>query len=163
LSAYLDKAANKNGLYVDRHCCRSDMHKENSCGKNASRSLQDFFSIVRERCCCDAHWKKQSWRIDKELWEYVNFVGQFDSLGADTRLMLNRLGLDAWEKFGASGWGEFRNESIFLEDSTSKHRTSARTKMLQYFNDTNIEAMVDEFYAEDYARFNFTRYRLTDA
>lgn len=162
LSAYLDKAAKKKGAYVDRHCCSSELDKPNSCGKTASRSLLDFVKVIRERCCCDPHWKPQSLRIDEELWDYVNFVGNFDSLATDTRRMLEHVGLGAWKKFGASGWGKFRNESIFVESSTSKHRTSARAKMLQYFNDTITEGMVDGFYADDYKQFHFPRYHLVE-
>ena len=160
LSAYLDKAAKKNGRYLDRHCCKSDENKDDSCGKRASKSLLDFITVVQGQCCCDPHWKPQSQRIDDELWDYINFVGYFHALAGDTERMLQRVGNNAWAAFGASGWGQFQNESIFIESSTAKHRTSARTKMLQYFNDSTTEVLVEKFYAEDYNRFQFERYRL---
>ena len=111
----------------------------------------------------DQHWIPQSKRIDKELWGYVNFVGQFDSLAEDTKRMLERLGHGAWEKFGSSGWGEFHNESAFVQSNTATHRTSARTKLSQYINETIVEKMIDDFYSEDYmhAQFNFSRYSIS--
>lgn len=158
LSAFLDKAAKKDGLYVDRHCCSHQIGKKtDSCGKKASRSLYDFMMVVRNQCCCDAHWKPQSKRVDPELWQYINFVGYFDSLAADGRRLLERLGGPAWEKFGASGWGQFHNESMFFESSHAKHRTSAHTKLMHYYNDSRVTALVEEFYSKDYERFNFTR------
>ena len=160
LSAYLDKAAKKHGLYVDRHCCHTDLEKNNSCGKIASRSLSDFIRVIREQCCCDAHWKPQGKRIDSELWEYVNFVGYFDSMASVSKRMLMRLGGGAWEKFGAAGWGEFQNESIFVESSRAKHRTGAGDKLSKYFNDSKLEDLVLDFYSSDYERFHFTPNRI---
>lgn len=112
----------------------------------------------------DHHWQPQYRRMDKELWSYVNFVGQFDSLAEDTRRMLERLGHGAWEKFGASGWGEFHNESAFVGSNTATHRTSARAKLSRYINETIVDKMLDDFYSQDYthAQFNFTRYSLAD-
>lgn len=160
LSAYLDKAAKKNGRYLDRHCCMGEEDKDDSCGNRASQSLLGFIKVVQTECCCDPHWKPQSQRIDEELWNYVNFVGYFHDLAGDTQKLLQRVGQKAWEEFGASGWGQFQNESIFVESSTAKHRTSARTKMMQYFNDSRTEDLVEAFYAGDYQRFQFDRYRL---
>ena len=98
--------------------------------------------------------------MDKELWGYVNFVGQFDSLAEDTRRMLERLGNGTWEEFGASGWGKFGNESAFVGSNMATHGTSARTKLSQYINNTIVENMLDDFYFEDYMhpKFNFTLY-----
>lgn len=153
LSAYLDKAAKKYGRYVDRHCCPSESNEEDSCGRQASESLLNFLRIIRDRCCCDAHWKPQAWRIDQELWEYINYVGYFDSLAADTQQMLQQLG--AWKEFGFSGWGESHNESIFMEPSRAKHQTGAGNKLSQYFNSSVGEKLLLEFYSDDYRRFAF--------
>lgn len=157
LSAYLDKAKKKNGIYVDRHCCPTEKNKENSCGAIASRSLVDFIQVVQQKCCCDAHWKPQHRRIDPELWQYINFVGYFDALANDTQRLLERLDDNAWQKFGASGWGDFRNQSMFAKASTAKHRTSARVKLGRYFNESRVISLVEDFYEGDYARFQFQR------
>jgi len=157
LSAFLDKAAKKDGYYVDRHCCMNEQGKTNSCGKRASKSLKDFITVVREQCCCDAHWKPQSRRIDQELWPYVNFVGYFDTLHEDGKRLLERLGDSAWDSFGSSGWGTYENQSMFFTSSLAKHRTNAHTKLTEYFNDTHVLSMIEDFYADDYRRFNFSR------
>ena len=90
----------------------------------------------------------------------MNFVGQFDSLAEDTRRMLEQLGNGTWEESGASGWGEFGNESAFVGSNMATHGTSARTKLSLYINNTIVENMLDAFYFEDYMhpKFNFTRY-----
>jgi hypothetical protein len=154
LSAYLDKAARKNGSYVHRHCCYSD--KNQTCAKKASRSFKDFIEVVSTSCCCDPHWKSQSKRIDAPFWKYINFVGRFESLGEDTKLFLEHL--DASE-LGVSGWGTHGNESIFAEGTGTRHQTSARAKLRRYYEESNIAAMVEDFYASDYAHslLNFSR------
>ena len=159
LSAFLDKAAKKEGVYVDRHCCPNEIGRNDSCGKRASTSLHDFMMLIQDHCCCDPHWKPQSRRIDPELWQYVNFVGYFDSLHDDGKRMLQRLGGAAWETFGASGWGQNQNESMFFESSHSNHRTGAHTKAKLYFNDSAVVKLVEDIYASDYDRFNFARAR----
>ncbi|KAL3763082.1 hypothetical protein ACHAW5_010710 [Stephanodiscus triporus] len=163
-SAYLDKAKKKDGIYVTHHCCNNLVNNKQSCGKRAARSLLYFTKLAKDHCSWDHHWQPQYRRIDKELWSYVNFVGQFDSLAEDTRRMLERLGHGAWEKFGASGWGEFHNETAFVGSNTATHRTSARAKLSQYINETIVDKMLDEFYSQDYmhAPFNFTWYSLAD-
>jgi hypothetical protein len=146
LSAYLDKAARKNGLYVHRHCCYSD--KNQTCAKKASRSFKDFIEVVSTSCCCDPHWKSQSKRIDAPSWKYINFVGRFESLGEDTKRLLGRV--DASE-LGVSGWGTHGNESIFAEGTGASHQTSARAKFRRYYEESDIAAMVEDLYASDYA------------
>lgn len=156
LSAYLDKAAKKEGLYVFRHCCFSpNANMKDSCARKASRSLKDFLTVVQEIYCCDPHWKPQSWRIDKELWPYVNFVGYFESLATDVKLMLEKI--NAWNEYGLSGWGKFGNESMFAQASSSKHKTNADSKLSLYFNESTVHEMVEKFYEADYERFHFNK------
>jgi hypothetical protein len=157
LSAYLDKAARKEGLYVYRHCCQKDVNR--TCAKKASRSFTDFVEVIQTSCCCDPHWKPQSQRLDEYFWKYVNFVGQFDALAEDTRRLLMRL--NGWE-FGADGWGPHGNESIFAEGSAAKHQTNAITKLQRHYNTSRVEKMVEEFYAKDYAHplLHFERKRV---
>ena len=157
LSAYLDKAAKKEGTYLDRHCCPNEKGKNITCGKRASTSLHNFVTVIQDQCCCDPHWKPQARRIDPELWQYVNFVGYFDSLHEDGKRMLQLVGGSAWETFGASGWGQDQNESMFFESSHAKHRTSAHTKLKLYFNDSLVVTLVEDIYASDYKLFNFSR------
>lgn len=146
LSAYLDKAARKDGMYVYKHCCIDD--PERTCAKQASKSFQDFLELISEECCCDPHWKPQSQRMKEPFWKNINFVGRFDAIAQDTKRLLQRV--DAWEEYGASGWGEHRNASIFAESTGARHRTSADQKLLAYYNSSAIEDLVKAFYREDY-------------
>jgi hypothetical protein len=160
LSAYLDKAALRNGLhqpYVYRHCCIWDVNQ--TCAKKASKSFQDFIQVAKESCCCDPHWKPQSKRIDAPFWKYINFVGSFDSLAKDAHLLLERL---SGSEYAASGWGTHGNESIFAEGTSARHETSAYTKLRRYYNESGVEEMVEGFYAEDYANplLNFNRNKI---
>lgn len=114
LSAYLDKAAKKDGLYVSRHCCKKQlkvkeeaMMTSNSnasnndttttkvptatCGERASASFLAFLRLIQNECCCDPHWGKQSNRIEADFRPYINFVGHFDRVQDETRRLLNEV------------------------------------------------------------------------
>ena len=173
LSAFLDKAARKNGNYVKRHCCNG---KESTCGEEANASFLGFLRVVEERCCCDPHWKPQTKRIDAAFRPFINFVGHFDRIQEDTKILLKRLNSnheidndngmdddknDPWITFGASGWGTHGNQSIFSKDVKAKHQTSAMTKFRQYYNSSS-EALVEKLFADDYddPLLNFTLFSL---
>ena len=175
LSAFLDKAARKNGNYVQRHCCNN--RKESTCGEEANDSFLGFLRVVEERCCCDPHWKSQTKRIDPAFRPFVNFVGHFDRIEDDAKRLLKRLNSnnridenkssvdgdkdDPWTTFGASGWGTNGNESIFSKDTKAKHQTSAVTKLRKYYN-ASSEALVEKLFADDYddPLLNFTLFSL---
>lgn len=162
LSAFLDKAARKNGKYVKRHCCNL---KNATCGEEANASFLGFLKVIGERCCCDPHWKEQSRRIDRPFMPFINFVGHFDRIQVDTKRLLKNLHSksDPWTEFGASGWGPNANESIFSKDTKAKHQTSALTKLREYYNRTS-EALVEKLFAADYNDpiLNFTAFSLFD-
>lgn len=153
VSAYLDKAARKEGLYVYRHCCYGDVHR--TCAKKAYGSFEGFVEVVTTQCCCDHHWMPQWKRIDEPFWEHINFIGRFESLEVDTRRLLDQLGL--WEEYGANGWGPNGTSSIFASTTSAKHKTDAGSKVHLYFQTPEIEALIESFYGEDYKKFNFTR------
>ena len=174
LSAYLDKAARKKGSYIQRHCCNQ---KESTCGEEANASFMGFLQVIEKLCCCDPHWRPQTKRIDSTFRNFVNFVGHFDRIQQDTKRLLDRLNTtkhytiynsdtdnensDLWTKYGVSGWGSFRNESIFAQDTKARHQTSAITKLKQYYN-ASVEAFVENLFADDYddPLLNFTSFSL---
>ena len=175
LSAFLDKAARKQGQYVRRHCCNT---KNSTCGEEANASFLGFLRVIQERCCCDPHWRRQSKRIDRAFMPFINFVGHFDRIQVDTKRLLRSLNLndpavnnngiynersDPWTAFGASGWGNYGNESIFSKDTKARHQTSAMTKLRQYYNKSS-ELLVEKLFAADYGdpMLNFTRFSLFD-
>lgn len=150
LSAYLDKGIRKGGAYVIKHCSVPS--------KQQQLSFAEFIEIIKSSCANDPHWRPQSDRIDQPvLWEYINFVGKFESLHTDTRNLLEKLG--AWKTHGASGWGPSGNESIFSKGTEARHKTGSSDLLRMYYNESNIQSMALDFYRKDYAHplFHFRR------
>lgn len=142
LSAYLDKAVRDKGDYVNIQCCPD-------CGKEAA-TVEGFLGVMKH--CVDPHWMPQAHRMEDRFWETIDFVGHIETAAVDTRVLLERLG--AWEEFGSSGWGITGNESIFQSISNVKHSTKADKYLREYF-DKNSEALVEEFYKDDYSNEMF--------
>lgn len=63
--------------------------------------------------------------------------------------MLDTLHPDAWETYGASGWGEHRNESMFSSSTTVKHSTGAVDRLSEHYT-KEVEERVEKLYAIDY-------------
>ena len=80
--------------------------------------------------CKNGHWNPQHELLKKANWKLINFVGKHEHGMADTHFMLKQIG--AFEEFGASGWGEFRNESIF-QSNNAPHKTGSMSAMEQYY------------------------------
>jgi hypothetical protein len=147
LSAYLDKGKRKGGQYVAKHC----YHKQQPL------SFPEFLNIIRSKHCRhDPHWMPQTERLDAPFWSTINFVGKFDSLQEDTKELLENL--DAWDDYGASGWGPYHNESIFSEGTHAKHETGSSEYFQQYYNDSSLQKLALDFYHDDYRHplFHFT-------
>jgi hypothetical protein len=147
LSAYLDKAVND--AYFYKRCC-----KIKDCAQISS-SFKLFMELISDGCS-DPHWTPQFNRIDEPFWQNINFVGRFETLYQDARRLLEEI--DAWEEFGASGWGQYGNQSMFTVDA--RHKTNSKSKQSRYYNESGVEKMVADYYAKDYGHplFNFTRY-----
>jgi hypothetical protein len=141
LSAYLDKALRNNGGYLMGSCCHNY-----PCLKRA-QSISGFLRLVQ--ICRDEHWAPQARRVDAKYWPYINFLGRMDHVGRDAERLLKRVG--AWRKYGRSGWGRRRNESIFMTSHGVKHSTDAVDHVERYITTPELEQQIDEYYAEDYA------------
>jgi Sulfotransferase family len=145
LSAYLDKAFHNS--YVRDKCCSYS----GSCVAPARASLDGFLKHV-VYFCDNAHWKPQHKRMEDKYWPHVNFVGQMETIGVDARRLLEKIG--AWNQFGASGWGPFRNGTMFGESSSinggQKHATEAAAKLRKYYSDPTIIRAVESYYDQDY-------------
>ncbi len=170
LSAYIDKELGDRGDFVKRHCCGIERwtrnvpkNKPEFCRKppffpyefpiNSTNFPFESFvdQILME--CKNTHWNSQYSRLQKASnWKLINFVGKLENRMADTHLMLKQVG--AFEKFGAFGWGEFGNESIF-QSNRAEHQTGSSNKMDQYYT-PNLRKRVFEHFRGDYELFNFT-------
>ena len=107
-------------------------------------------------------------RMEAKYWKYIDFVGHMSNMKDDTEKLLKRVG--AWEKYGQTGWGPYRNESIVQGSSpssssgssTQSHATGSSNKIHQWYNPEK-ERLVEKFYANDYKNelFNFKIVNLT--
>lgn len=159
LSAYLDKAVARNGSFVRLACCpKTNKQCWPSSASNDNQTLQDFFELTRE--CHNPHWNPQGYRIDPKFLTTLNFVGHLSNITAAAQDLLQTIG--AWEDYGKSGWGQYRNESIFASRNTlsASHKTSQSTEdawenLLPKYYTVELEAAVEERYAIDYTTPEF--------
>ena len=115
--------------------------------------FEDFVDHVMTDCT-DAHWRPQHTWMNKANWRLINFLGKHENVMADTHTLLKQIG--AFEEFGASGWGEFHNESIF-QLNNAKHKTGSRNTMDLHYT-PKVRKDVFQYVRGDYETklFNFT-------
>jgi Sulfotransferase family len=152
LSAYLDKGK-ANPTYMQQQCCAYT----GKCVAQAKESLAGFLQVAYY--CDDSHWRPQHVRMEAKYWPYINYVGRMETLSDDAESLLKRVG--AWDDYGSNGWGPHGNQSVFSArpgGSGSIHATHAR-KQLQTYLTPELEAAIDEYYADDYFNpvLNFSR------
>jgi len=131
LSAYLDKGVRHNASYIQRHCGYT-IH-----------SFQEFVNTTIEQCR-DAHWMPQAYRMEREYWPYVNFVGHLETAAHDMKVLLQHLGV--YEQYG---WGPHGNASMFEIPKSVKHATGANALLKKYYTPT-LELQVEQVYRVDY-------------
>lgn len=151
LSAHRDKVI-QNHLYIEQktRCCPSGECPE------IVKTFAGFLRMLQQchnECCNDVHWQPQSRRVERKFLEKIDFIGHLKTAHEDAKLLLQHIG--AWEEFGESGWGEYRNESFMQSLSTSgrRHVTSSREHLAEYFT-PELERIVEDMYASDYEVFN---------
>jgi len=169
VSAYLDKAV-QNPHFLKRQCCtaistkttsteQNDNDKTVACAEQsisrAQTSPMAFLQFV-ERYCDNAHWRPQSLRLTDKYWPVINFVGHMETVAEDAERLLRQVG--AWEKYGASGWGESSSQgssssnsssSIFQSSLGRTHATSAASRLASLLS-ASLENELERFYAQDY-------------
>ncbi|KAL7552814.1 hypothetical protein ACHAWF_018766 [Thalassiosira exigua] len=101
--------------------------------------------------CLNQHWSPVTrWRLEPKFWRTINFVGHLETARHDAKRLLDRLHPDAWERFGASGWGEHRNESMFESAGTVRHAVKTEKFLSNHFQNKETERRVERIYMEDY-------------
>lgn len=146
LSAYLDKAKSETG-FINRRCC-PELY---NCEKPARPTLDAFFRLASK--CKDAHWVPQTQKMEAKYWDYINFVGHIETAQQDAELLLRKVGMGAWEKFGESGWGVDGNSPIFSDNkkgSAGTHHAKNADKKLRKYYTPEVESLVEQFYKGDY-------------
>jgi hypothetical protein len=164
LSAYLDKG--RQNSYLQFHCCprrREEggaLYEKLQCankqphkGPMASQqdaapplvSFDEFLASVVPNCR-DKHWEPQHLRLDSKYWKYINFVGHMESMEADARRLLQRVGL--WDEYGRSGWPP-TNQAIFQGAAAVRHATDSSSRLQSFFS-PQAEELVDRIVQPDY-------------
>ena len=150
VSAYKDKALEKNGWYMKNLCGINSQdplgnNLESHCqllapyNKTVTREVFPFQVFVKDfvRNYKDPHWEPQSSRVSVKIWKQMNFIGRFENLYQDTKSLLNIIG--AWDEYGSHGWNwseQFGNDtadsknvqsnnSEIFQLNTSPHKTSS--------------------------------------
>ena len=163
LSAYMDKGLKDRGYFVKLHCCYILNNTADFCRKppfspfdfpmnSTTFPFENFVDQILPECK-DPHWNPQYNRLQNSSnWKLINFVGKLENKMADTHMMLKQIG--AFEEFGAVGWSEFHNESIF-QSNRAVHQTGSSNKMAQHYT-PYLRKRVVEHYRKDYELFDFT-------
>jgi Sulfotransferase family len=151
LSAYLDKAV-ESQLFIDT-CCNRKIQIYCS---PIPPAIHEFLAAIRS--CPDSHWNPQSQRMEAKYWKYINFVGHMDTIQVDAKRLLIKL--NAWQRFGLSGWGNDQTSSIFDSGDGMLHANNAKTKLQEYLH-PELEQELGSFYEEDYQNplFKFTKHQ----
>jgi hypothetical protein len=147
LSAFLDKFVHNHNDYFDS-CCRSRRVKRALGPDGECSSVPDFtYFLNKTKLCPDPHWTPQREVLDEHWWPYVTFIGYGSSSSEAKRLLesvtSSKDNLNAWEKFGDTGWGENATLSFMARPYNSPHITDAKSKLLKYYNNCT-ELYVEE-------------------
>lgn len=168
LSAFLDKAvkehtgnSEKGGYYVTK-CCNKipDEEDKKECLKN-DQDFKSFLTFVTKypEECFDVHWEAQLAKIDTKWWPYIDFIGYQNNLLEDSKALLKTLtstkdpveGRSAWERYGATGWGNDndlceKRPNAFLQENTSTHKLDSGSQLMDWYT-AETEKMVEENWA----------------
>lgn len=147
VSAFLEKGIASNFTFIRKSCCPADR----MCMKWPNQGFADFVALVALEGCYNGHWAPQSARIDSKYLQYINFVGNFETLEQDGKQLLQKIG--AWEEYGASGWGPNGSYPIFSQKATGisrSHATKARDNMNEYYTSREVFDQITEYYKQDY-------------
>jgi Sulfotransferase family len=135
LSVYNEMARDRD--QVDRRCCPL----EPGCSTSL-RTIAGFLELAEN--CYSAHWAPISDRMEEKYWPYINFIGSLENVEADSKKLLEKLGV--WDEIGRSGWGENGNERLFAYD---KNAFDSVLFSLSMYNPA-IDKQLDEFYKVDF-------------
>ena len=163
LSAFLDKAY-KESYYVKK-CCENipDKNEKQKCIDN-EKDFSSFLYFVTtyKKECFDVHWEAQVEKIDEKWWPYLDFIGYQSNLLEDSQKLLRSLtslsdeveGRSAWDRYGASGWGNTNDgcenrTHFFLEENSSTHKLQTGDHLLEWYT-PETEKIVEENWASEW-------------
>jgi hypothetical protein len=131
----------------------------------------DVFVLEFLPVCDDPHWRPQSQRLDRhflrgdqrrtdqlepnDIWNYINFIGKFDTLEEDAKRLLQKVG--AWNNYGSNGWGDGDDDNQpgqvpIFGSNTATHGTDAKSHVQFLFGKSRREVQnaVLDYYRDDY-------------
>ncbi|CAC5364355.1 CHST9 [Mytilus coruscus] len=132
LSCYLDKGFKK--AFMVHYC------------KRTPKSFLDFLKLIKQ--CKGSHWEPQV-KVPKFLYKNM-MIGKMSDIFTFTEQLLTKIG----------AWNETVNvwmNSEKIEKRARPHATNAKDKLFQYYNDTKVQDLIFEMYADDYDVFNFEK------
>lgn len=138
-SLYHDVVLRTNGNYVLNKCCPSTRDCLNPVREDT------FLKLIQT--CRDPQWTPQVDRMEEKYWEYINFVGNWDTIEQDTQTLLQDLGI--WNSFGENGWGPWRNQSL-AERLAINYQNQQRHALMDEFYNEQLERRVEDAYKRDY-------------
>ena len=145
LAAFVDKVMSTDAS-VEYWCC-----PEGEKCLADYQTLRGFVSLIQ--ICDNQHWTPMSSWIGAKFVPALNFIGHLETAEVDAKALLEKIG--AWESFGASGWGEHGNETMFatndkqLTDRTAPDSSGSWNLMSKLFT-LRMESTVEIFYEADY-------------
>eukprot|EP00750_Incisomonas_marina_P009818 INCI16147.2.p1 GENE.INCI16147.2~~INCI16147.2.p1 ORF type:complete len:357 (+),score=63.71 INCI16147.2:133-1203(+) len=156
LSGYRDKLEARHEFH--RMPIRNQLNSE-------TLSFSAFVELVvaqKRDVAIDEHWRRESAFCGLRYFDY-DFVGYFEDLEADSRKLLQDLGL--YDRYAASGWGPNGDEKFLNSLSTAKSATLTgsqhATALAKYYDVETLER-VNEFFDEDFRRFHFHKFDFDD-
>eukprot|EP00980_Cylindrotheca_fusiformis_P012116 scaffold2927_cov143-Cylindrotheca_fusiformis.AAC.6 len=171
LSSYVTtvlSTENQNNTLMQSICCGSmkqltvpgSEHYLNTCSNQAKPiSFERFSNIIQD--CDHPYWRPQSRRMEPKYYQYLNFIGHYETAQRDAKQLFQQIGVD-WDKYGSNGWGHNGTESMFanariwnVEDVQQLHPQSYEATLN---NIASRSSSTNSIYKTDYDEklFNFT-------
>jgi Sulfotransferase family len=140
LSAFLDKSVRNFHQHIIDRCCPLDQ----SCVPDA-QTMPGFLRLCRR--CADDHWRPQNDRVDDKFWPYMDVVLHVEQAANDAEQLLRRI--NAYDEYGASGWGQTGTSTIFQRGDGGVHSNFVEWQVWKWYTPA-IEEQVVQFYQQDY-------------
>lgn len=159
MNAFTTMVVLNKGEQLRLACCSNNVY----CVAHA-RNFIGFTDLVKE--CDQSAWRPQGQRMEPKYYNYLNFVGHFETAKQDARRLLEKVG--AWDEYGQSGWGADSKETIFESvadvSGRSKLAVDNTARALKYYTYW-LERVVEKFYKYDYDNpvLNLTRKKIYSA
>ena len=140
------------GLVPSLHPRELVPHRRWNSQNNTHDETTMISNILRSSTACsDKHWSPIThWRMERKFYPKLTFIGHLESARWDTKILLDILHPKAWEKYGASGWGKYRNESMFYSSDTVRHAEKTEHHLLEHYTSREIEKRVVKLFEDDY-------------